>query len=278
MIASGFDLGWGKGVRSFDFMRCACSEAGAGSSPRRASHFLCLAKESNQRKATPLRASLRFAAGNLRCSLQAGSAQTRFAQTRAALDSPEAALLGTRRGDMGRAIASLGHRRPRYAKPGTGHADALEREHEHEHEHEHERMHLHVRVRERQREQGPGAHANLHPTQGRAMARWTPSPLCACRGAELFAEKGPRVFEPKASLRGPREKRAPQVARSEAEGHAQWGRLSLVTFFGETKKVTRPPGRNPGSCLNPTATPKQANERPHLTPPPQGKGEGPRPQ
>ncbi|WP_238136834.1 hypothetical protein, partial [Variovorax sp. JS1663] len=30
-------------------------------------------------------------------------------------------------------------------------------------------------------------------------------------------------------------------------GHAQWGRLSLVTFFGEAKKVTRPPGRIPGS-------------------------------
>jgi len=29
-------------------------------------------------------------------------------------------------------------------------------------------------------------------------------------------------------LRGPREKRAPQVARSEAKGRVQWGRL----FFG----------------------------------------------
>src|SRR5215217_5014785 len=56
-----------------------------------------------------------------------------------------------------------------------------------------------------------------------------------------------------ASLRGPREKRAPQVARSEAEGRAQWGRLSLVTFFGETKKVTRLPGRHPGSGLTTTA-------------------------
>jgi len=42
--------------------------------------------------------SLRFATGNLRCSLQAGSAQTRFAQTVRGPDPPEAALLGTRRG------------------------------------------------------------------------------------------------------------------------------------------------------------------------------------
>jgi hypothetical protein len=61
------------------------------------------------------------------------------------------------------------------------------------------------------------------------------------------------MFEPQASLRGPREKRAPQVARSEAEGRGHRGRLSLVTFFGEAKKVTRPPVRNPGSGLTSTA-------------------------
>ena len=68
-------------------------------SPRQASHFLLLRqKKVTKEKATPLRVTLRFAAGDLRCSLQAGSAQTRFAQTRAALNPPEAALLGTRRG------------------------------------------------------------------------------------------------------------------------------------------------------------------------------------
>ncbi|MDR6539074.1 hypothetical protein J2739_004869, partial [Variovorax soli] len=55
-------------------------------SPRQASHFLLLRqKKVTKEKATPLAASLRFAAGSLRCSLFAGSAQTRFAQTRAAL-------------------------------------------------------------------------------------------------------------------------------------------------------------------------------------------------
>jgi hypothetical protein len=66
--------------------------------------------------------------------------------------------------------------------------------------------------------------------------------------------------------------RAPQVARSEAEGHAQWGRLSLLTFFGEAKKVSRPPGRTPGSGLGTTETLKQASGTP-TQPPPRGGGE-----
>jgi hypothetical protein len=53
-------------------------KAGAGSSPRRATHFSCLAKKSKQKKATSLSATRSCAAGNLRCSLQAGSAQTRL--------------------------------------------------------------------------------------------------------------------------------------------------------------------------------------------------------
>jgi hypothetical protein len=48
--------GGGEGTRPLN-MRCAFWGAGAGSSPRRASHFLCFAKESNQRKATPLSAT-----------------------------------------------------------------------------------------------------------------------------------------------------------------------------------------------------------------------------
>ncbi|PNG59015.1 hypothetical protein CHC07_00740 [Variovorax sp. B4] len=160
-----------------------------------------------------------------------------------------------------------------------GQGNSLEREHGHGHEHR--RMHMRVRVRVRvrgcRRQRGPRAHAHLHSTQGRAMARWTPSPLWPRRGAELFADQG-RACLSEASLRGPREKRAPQVARSEAEGRGRWGRLSLVTFFGETKKVTRPPGRIPGPSLKQGATPKQANVRPHLTPRPQGTGEGTTPQ
>ncbi|PNG46918.1 hypothetical protein WDL1CHR_05235 [Variovorax sp. WDL1] len=254
------------------FVPCAWFEAGAGNSPRRASHFLCLAKESNQRKATPLRATLRFATGNLRCSLFAGSAQTRFAQTRAALIREKLRSSARAEGiwdgpSLRSATNGLAARGLEQVRANTYELEQ-EQEQEQEHVYEYEYVHGHgparvrVRVRACQRERGPRAHANLHSTQGRAMARWTPSPLWPRRGAQLFADKGPRVFEPKASLRGPREKRAPQVARSEAQGRGQWGRLSLVTFFGETKKVTRPPGRIPGSCLTTSTPPKQANEHP----------------
>ena len=50
-----------------------------------------------------------------------------------------------------------------------------------------------------------------------------------------------------ASSARPRETRAPQVARSEAEGRRQWGRLFFGYFLlARQKKVTRPPGRIPG--------------------------------
>ncbi len=65
-------------------------------------------------------------------------------------------------------------------------------------------------------------------------------PLCLRRGAQLQADQGCALFEPQASLRGPRLKRAPQAARSAAQGRRHQGRL----FFGDfllvkQKKVTR---------------------------------------
>ncbi len=48
--------------------------------------------------------------------------------------------------------------------------------------------------------------------------------------------------------------RAPQVARNEVEGHAQWGRLFFAYFLlARQKKVSRPPGRTPGSGLTSSA-------------------------
>ena len=216
-------------------------------SPRRASHFLCLAKESNQRKATPLRVTLRFATGNLRCSLQAGSAQTRFAQTRAALHPPEAALLGARRGEVGRAIAALGRQRPCCARPGTAHAYA------------------HVR--------GVCMPECMSRAlySGRACASCS-NPTARARGAQLLADQG-RACLSEASLRGPREKRAPQASRSEAQGCGQWGRLFFGYFLlAKQKKVTRLPGRHPGSGLKPRARYASSVRRPHPSPPPEGEG------
>ena len=69
-------------------------------------------------------------------------------------------------------------------------------------------------------------------------------PLWMRRRAQVQADQGSRCLS-EASLARPRLNRAPQVARSEAEGRSNQGRLFLLTFFGEAKKVSRMPG-NPG--------------------------------
>jgi len=62
-----------------------------------------------------------------------------------------------------------------------------------------------------------------------------------------------------ASSARPRETRAPQVARSEAEGRRQWGRLFFAYFLlAKQKKVGRPPGRDPADSLPPGASPEEA--------------------
>ena len=205
-------------------------------SPRHGdSLFLFRQRKVSKKKATPLSATLRFAAGNLRCSLFAGSAQTRFAQTCAALIREKLRSSAHTEGS-GSGL--------RFARPPTN-----------------------------------SQPSPTHPTSTRHGA-YLFNPLCACRGAQLQAEKGPRMFEPKASLRGPRLKRAPQVARSEAEGHAQWGRLSFAYFsLARQRKVSRLPGRHPGSGLGSAATyqssatyDEAAARCPHPNPLPEGEG------
>ena len=73
--------------------------SGAALSPRRATHFSLLRQRKvSKRKATLLSASLRFAAGNLRCSVQPGSRSTSpSAQTIAGPDPSETPLPGADR-------------------------------------------------------------------------------------------------------------------------------------------------------------------------------------
>lgn len=82
-------------------------------------------------------------------------------------------------------------------------------------------------------------------------AVWLPHPLCMRRGAQRPADQGSRLSERSAAQRvraRPRWTRAPQVARSEAQGRRQWGRLFFAYFLlAKQKKVSRPPGRTPGS-------------------------------
>ena len=78
-----------------------------------------------------------------------------------------------------------------------------------------------------------------------------PHPLCMRRGAQRPADQGSRLSERSAAQRvraRPRWTRAPQVARSEAQGRRQWGRLFFAYFLlAKQKKVTAPPGALPGS-------------------------------
>ena len=60
-----------------------------------------------------------------------------------------------------------------------------------------------------------------------------------------------------ASSAAPPQARASQAARSVAKGHGQWGRLSLVPFFGEAKKGTAPPGAHPGQRAHAAPAKKQ---------------------
>jgi len=218
----------------------------AGSSPRRATYFLCFAKESRQRKATPLRVSLRCAAGNLRCSVVGRRCGTRCV-LRTSLKHPQRVSL--------RSACMLRCTRPPHALCSSARAEGSEDPN------------------------GPSlrsAHTNTPSPQ--------PSPASGRGSSRPSAATARVVFHPpsgrteKRSGRGARVQRsmhalreltrrgclngAPQ-ARSEfrggtpaasiagcpvaqRRGHAKWGRLSLPTFFGEAKKVGRPPGRIPG--------------------------------
>ncbi|WP_296740251.1 hypothetical protein, partial [Variovorax sp.] len=49
------------------------------------------------------------------------------------------------------------------------------------------------------------------------------------------------------------------------EGHRQRGRLLLLTFLGETRKVSRPPGRDPAYGLKKKSKAKK-NLSPNKTP------------
>ena len=62
---------------------------------------------------------------------------------------------------------------------------------------------------------------------------------CRCLSGESAANKASSAAAPRL--------RAPQVARSEAEGRNQWGRLSFAYFsLAEQRKVGAPPGAHPG--------------------------------
>ena len=88
-------------------------------------------------------------------------------------------------------------------------------------------------------------------------------PLCMRRGAQRPADQGSRLSERSAAQRvraRPRWTRAPQVARSEAQGRRQWGRLLLPSFLGDARKEGAPPGAHPGTRPRHKQTTRSANK------------------
>ena len=104
------------------------------------------------------------------------------------------------------------------------------------------------------RSAGRGAGAAAQHAALRALT------CCGCLSGVSAANKASSAAPPRA--------RASQVARSEAEGHGQRGRLFFGYFLlARQKKVTAPPGAHPGQQRPQTTTVNKEPDKP-LTPTP----------
>jgi hypothetical protein len=205
-------------------------------SARRPIYFLLLRqKKVAQEKATRVRVSLRCAKGNLRCSQQAGSLQTRLSpQTCNLLYPPVTALLGTRtRESEGTS--------PRFAL-GIGDREAL----------------TFATATKRASTQ---TKALSCPSGSRFLPlRWCkapaaapgipvpPTPLCVRRAAQGSAERAGRMFEPAGRVCGtPALREQRRLPRCAAPGSQTPGSpFFCLLFFGEAKKSEAPAGAQPG--------------------------------
>ncbi len=210
--------------------------------------FFCVAKESNQRKATPLSASPALRSGAT-CGARASGLPQNSRRSLRSLCSDSCgksdheaclsfgrhaagctALLGAARGGgeplgplLRSADRTANNQKPKYAPRRVGVQSPL-------------------RV-----PRSAGAPAARLPKDRRASTSDLPQ----------LSEQ--RERSERSEFCGRPATRAPQVARSEAEGHAQWGRLFFAYFLlAKQKKVSRPPGRIPGSGLGIVATHHQA--------------------
>ena len=210
----------------------------AGMCARRRTYFsLRRQRKVGKRKATPLAVSLRFASGNLRCSRAGRCCGTRFvrcahaAQTTAAsqitmhghtalpMPAPRPALLGTARGDLN---SNTGHccARPRQ-QPTPRPSAAMAR------------IGVQVPSGRAEKRRAWGGHGQ------RSMPMRRDLTCCGCLSAVNEVNAASSAAPPRA--------RASLVARSEAKGRGQWGRLFFAYFLlAAQKKVGAPPGAYPG--------------------------------
>jgi hypothetical protein len=186
--------------------------------PRQGTFFSCLAKKRRQKKATPLPATpARSAGATCGAWCWRGLARTRAcgAQTIASPDPPSPALLGAARRGLkpARAIAALG------------------------------------RVWGAECSDGPNRSPPFHLAAPRSTGRGV---ACVPQDTHASLSSSPGLSERSASARsefhGALRDRAPQVARSEAQGRRLWGAFLLGTFLWRSKEKylarrgeTRPP-------------------------------------
>ena len=264
--------GWGEGLAALDgsllFASLLTLDASAGRDVRPAAHLLSFAspKESRQRKGDPKSATpaLRFGA-DLRhsvCGVRGGTrcAPRRFAQTTPASQSTNACILRCTRHPANAAPQAQpqgveNHTGHRCARPHSRPSAAMARI-----------GFIHPSGRAEKR-RAWGGHGQRSMPMLRALT------CCGC-----LSEARQRA----ASSAAPPRDRASQVARSEAKGHGQWGRLFFAYFLLATqKKVSALPGAHPGQRKLVASTTKQSpTTRPTPSPSPQPspqRGEGVKP-
>jgi hypothetical protein len=197
-----------------------------GLAPAGDSLSLASPRESKQREGDPQSGSLRFASGNLRCSKQAGSAQTRCAQTARGPNPPVSALLSPAWTGWGPRQDFQYQCRFRTTPP-IGNQCAM-------YPQKQSRKHAPWRVLA-----GFGNSDVLEPT-----------PLCAKTSSAREGGSGAHMFERSEFMRTP-PALSNAVARSEAQGLAHSARLFFAYFLlAKQKKVSRLPGRNPACAPN----------------------------
>ena len=198
------------------FYECFCAAGKPGVAPAGDSLSFASPKESKQRKGDPQSGSLRCASGNLRCSKQSGSAQTRCAQTARGPNPPVSALLSPAR--------TGGRRSPdiQYRHPGTDrNADESQNSKQQEKIQSHKYAPRRVLVGF-----GDSAIWMFGFPAARSLA---PTPLCAKTSSAREGGSGAHMFERSEFMRTP-PALSNAVTRSAAKGLAHPARLSFAYF------------------------------------------------
>ena len=238
--------------RMFFFAYFFCCASKPGVAPAGDLLFFASPKKSKQKKGDPQSGSLRCASGNLRCSKQAGSAQTRCAQTARGPNPPVSPLLSP-------------------ARTGWEPSPDIQYQYQYQYQYLYQNQsqsQSRIRSRHQNSKQQKNQFNNYAPWRVIVgfccLAIWElgsldvlpPRRHAPKRVAQGRADEGRALFERSEFARTP-PVLSNAVTRSEAEGLAHPARLSFAYFsLAKQRKVSRLPGRHP-ACLRTTKTSKR---------------------